>query len=110
RAGKSTPRGERVEVYEIVVGGAKPAPRTAKVKRHRLAVLPLANLGASSEDEAFADGLTEELISNRSRIAGLSVIARTSVMRYKGSSKGVADIGRELNVETVVEGSVRRLG
>ena len=101
---------EPVEVYEIVVGGAKPAPRTAQVKRHRLAVLPLANIGSSSEDEYFADGLTEELISNLSRIAGLSVIARTSVMRYKGGSKGVADIGRELNVETLVEGSVRRLG
>jgi class 3 adenylate cyclase/tetratricopeptide (TPR) repeat protein len=101
---------EPVEVYEIVVGGAKAAPRTAQLKRHRLAVLPLANIGSSSEDEYLADGLTEELISILSRIAGLSVIARTSVMRYKGASKGVADIGRELNVETVVEGSVRRLG
>jgi TolB-like protein/Tfp pilus assembly protein PilF len=98
-----------VEVYEIVVG-ARVAPRAAQAKRHRLAVLPLANIGSSSEDEYLADGLTEELISILSRIAGLSVIARTSVMRYKGGSKGVADIGRELNVETVVEGSVRRLG
>jgi adenylate cyclase len=101
---------EPVEVYEILVGGTKAAPRAARQKRHRLAVLPLANIGPSSEDEYLADGLTEELISNLSKIAGLSVIARTSVMRYKGGSKGVADIGRELNVETVVEGSVRRLG
>jgi adenylate cyclase len=101
---------EPVEVYEIVVGGAKAQPRTAQQKRHRLAVLPLANIGSSSDDEYLADGLTEELISVLSRIAGLSVIARTSVMRYKGSSKGIAAIGKELNVETFVEGSVRRMG
>lgn len=102
---------EPIDIYEIVVGGAKTAQRIAvPVKKHRLAVLPLANLSASSEEDYFADGLTEELISTLSRIAGLSVIARSSVMKYKGTSKGIADIGMELNVETLVEGSVRRTG
>ncbi len=101
---------EPVEVYEIVVGGTKVVPIAAQAKKHRLAVLPLANISSSSDDDYFADGLTEELISTLSKIAGLSVMARTSVMRYKGASKGVADIGRELNVESVVEGSVRRVG
>lgn len=104
---------EPVQVYEILVGGRRMAPRVTKPApptKHRLAVLPLASISASSEDDYFADGLTEELISTVSRIAGVSVIARTSVMRYKGASKGIADIGRELDVESVVEGSVRRLG
>ena len=101
---------EPVEVYEILVGGKRPAPTQAQQKKHRLAVLPLANIGQNPDDEYFAEGLTEELISTLSRIAGLSVIARTSMMRFKGTSKGIADIGRELNVETVVEGSVRRIG
>ena len=102
---------EPVEVYEILVGGARVAPRPVQQKKHRLAVLPFANIGSSpDEDEYFTDGLTEELISTLSRIPGLSVIARTSVMRLKGSPKSVAEIGRELNVEAVVEGSVRRTG
>ena len=101
---------EPIEVYEIVVDGARAVPTAAQHKKHRLAVLPLASIGASPEDEYFAEGLTEELISQLSRIAGLSVIARTSVMKYKGTPKGISDIGRELNVESVVEGSVRRVG
>ena len=101
---------EPVEVYEVVLEGDSAAPGAGATKKHRLAVLPLANISANSEDEYFTDGLTEELISKLSRIAGLSVIARTSTMKYKGTSKGVAEIGRELNVESVVEGSVRRMG
>jgi adenylate cyclase len=101
---------EPVEVYEILVGGKRAAAGPSQPKKHRLAVLPLANISSSPDEDYFADGLTEELISTLSRIAGLSVIARTSVMRFKGASEGVADIGRELNVETVVEGSVRRIG
>ncbi len=76
----------------------------------RLAVLPLDNISPNSEDEYFSDGMTEELISRLSRVKGLDVIARTSVMQYKGKTKNVKDIGRELNVDTVLEGSVRRAG
>ena len=54
--------------------------------------------------------MTEELISRLSRVAGIDVIARTSVMQYKGKSAGIADIGRELNVNTVLEGSIRKSG
>ncbi len=77
--------------------------------RH-LAVLPLSNISPDPHDEYFADGLTEELISTLSRIRDLSVIARTSVMPYKQQSKTVAQVGAELNVDSVLEGSVRKAG
>lgn len=78
--------------------------------KHRLAVLPLANMSADRADEYFADGMTEELISTVSCIPGLSVISRTSVMEYKGKGRKIAEVGDELNVGTVVEGSIRRAG
>ena len=84
------------------------APSVPKIPR--LAVLPLDNISPNTEDEYFSDGMTEELISRLSRVKGLDVIARTSVMQYKGKTKNIKDIGRELNVNTVLEGSVRRAG
>jgi eukaryotic-like serine/threonine-protein kinase len=74
----------------------------------RIAVLPLVNISPDPQDEYFADGMTEELISTLSKIRGLRVIARTSIMQYKRTSKSIADIGRELNVGTILEGSVRK--
>jgi len=76
----------------------------------RIAVLPLAHIGPDPDDVYFTDGMTEELISRISRVHELRVIAQTSVMPYKESSKGIAQIGRELRVGTVLEGSVRRAG
>ncbi len=76
----------------------------------RIAIIPFANISPDSQDEYFSDGMTEELISAASRIRGLGVIARTSVMRYKGTAKPVAEIGKELDVGTVLEGSVRKAG
>ncbi len=74
----------------------------------RLAVLPLVNLSANPEDEYFADGMTEELITVISRLPKLKVIARTSVVRYKGTQKGAAEIGHELRVGSLIEGTVRK--
>ncbi len=76
--------------------------------KNRIAVLPLTNISPDAKDEYFTDGLTEELISCLSKIGGLRVIARTSIMQYKGATKSVSEIGRELNVGTVLEGSVRK--
>src|SRR5580658_4598510 len=73
----------------------------------RLAVLPFTNMSADPQDEFFADGLTEEIITELSRIASLRVIARTSVMRYKAVPKSVREVGTDLRVHYVVEGSVR---
>ena len=78
--------------------------------KHRIAVLPFANMSPDPADEYFADGLTEELISKLSLVKGLRVIARTSVMFYKKKEKRVSEIGRELGVGSVVEGSVRKAG
>jgi len=79
-------------------------------KIESLAVLPLANLSADPEQEYFADGMTEALISEVGQIGALRVISRQSVMRYKGSNAPLTQIARELNVDAVVEGSVLRSG
>jgi TolB-like protein len=71
-----------------------------------LAVLPLENLSDDPSQDYFADGITEELITDLGQIGALRVISRTSVMTYKNVRKPMADIARELNVEAVVEGSV----
>lgn len=76
----------------------------------RLAVLPLARFLPEGTEDYFADGMTEELISVLSRIQGLEVIARTSVMAYRDTTKSVGEIARELHVGTLLEGSVRKVG
>jgi len=76
-----------------------------------IAVLPLENLSGSPEQEYFADGITEELISNLTQIGALKrVISRTSVMKYKGIRKTLPEIARELNVDVILEGSVQTSG
>jgi adenylate cyclase len=85
----------------------KEAPTTTFDKR-RIAVLPFTNISPDPKDEYFADGLTEELIAKLSTVSGLKVIARTSVMRFKGTAKSVGEIGKELRSGAVLEGSVRK--
>lgn len=85
-------------------------PRPVVIDRKSIAVLPFANLSESKEDEYFSDGITEDVITQLAKIADLKVISRTSVMQYKGVYKNVRSIGRELDVATVLEGSVRRAG
>lgn len=75
-----------------------------------LAVLPLDNLSHDPEQEYFADGMTDALITDLSKIGALRVISRTSAMRYKHINKSLPDIARELNVNGIVEGSVMRSG
>ncbi len=86
------------------------AEKLIPVDEHRIAILPMANISPNPEDEYFADGLTEELISSISNISELGVISRTSAMTYKGTSKKVKEIGKELDVGSVLEGSVRKAG
>ena len=101
---------EAVEIYRVrlpwnsgeVMSEASPIPR--------LAVLPLANISPDPKDEYFADGLTEELISVLSQIGGLRVISRTSASHFRGTGKTVKQIGSELRVGSVLEGSVRKSG
>jgi TolB-like protein/cytochrome c-type biogenesis protein CcmH/NrfG len=78
--------------------------------KRRIAVLPFANLSSNPEDGYFADGMTEELIDRLAQVKSLRVIARTSVMKYKGSQKGASEVGKELNIGALIEGSVRKAG
>ena len=82
----------------------------ARVRRtgRSIAVLPFANLDRELQTEILADGLTEELISTLAQIAGLGVVARTSVFYFKNKGADVREVGAKLGVDTVLEGSVRR--
>ena len=75
-----------------------------------IAVLPFENLSGVVEDDYFSDGITEEIITQLARFSDLMVIGRTSVMQYKGTTKRLKDIGAELGVSVLLEGSVRRAG
>src|SRR5688500_250707 len=79
-------------------------PRTA------VAVLPFANLSGDAENEYFSDGMTEDILTHLSRINGLRVTSRTSVLRFKNTTRSLTDIAHELRVGSVVEGSVRHVG
>ncbi len=78
--------------------------------RKSIAVLPFANLSGDKDNEYFADGVQEDVLTNLSRIRDLKVISRTSVMGYRGKNQNLREIARELGVGTLVEGSVRRAG
>src|SRR5579863_4420252 len=86
------------------------ANRQQAPRIHSLAVLPLRDLSPDSGQEYFADGITEELITNLAQTLPLRVISRTSVMRYKRTEKPISEIARELGVEAIVEGAVARSG
>ena len=75
-----------------------------------LAVLPMANLSGDQSQDYFADGMTDTLISGLAKVRALKVISRTSVVQYKGGQKNISEIGRELNVDALMEGSVQRVG
>lgn len=93
-----------------VQGGRGRLPERAKPNIQALAVLPFANLSGDPEQDYFADGMTEELITELGKITTPRVISRQSVMQYKGSTKSLQEIARELNVDAVLEGSVERSG
>jgi TolB-like protein/class 3 adenylate cyclase len=106
-----------VRAYAVVSKGAGGATRTGgetpdrhSVPRLSIVVLPFANLGGDPEQEYFVDGVTESLTTDLSRIAGSFVIARNTAFTFKGKAVGVKQIGRELNVRYVLEGSVQRGG
>jgi TolB-like protein len=87
-----------------------PRPALALLDKPSIAVLPFANLGGDPQQEYFADGMVEEIITALSRIGELFVIARNSTFTYKGRAVDVKQVGRELGVRYVLEGSVRKGG
>lgn len=86
------------------------APSLTLPDRPSIAVLPFANLGGDAEQDYFADGMVDDIITGLSRINWLFVIARNSTFTYKGRAVDVKQVGRELGVRYVLEGSVRRTG
>ena len=102
--------GEAMEVYKVVLPWEKQETPGQGLDKKRVAVLPFANMSPDPNDEYFADGMTEELITSLSGVKQFTVIARTSVMKYKGSQKGALDVGKELGVGSLLEGSVRKAG
>jgi len=104
---------EEVHVYRVLFGPATTKDHAGKAElplpaRPSIAVLPFTNLSGEAEYDVFADGLTEDLITDLSRNVGLFVIARHSSFAYKGKSVDVRLIARELGVRYIVEGSARR--
>jgi adenylate cyclase len=106
-----------IRVYSLEVGvaaSAKPAPAAAPHRsippRLSIVVLPFANIGGDPEQDHFVDGVTESLTTDLSRIRGSFVIGRNTAFTYKGRAVELKQIGRELNVRYVLEGSVQRGG
>ena len=83
---------------------------TSAKAKPSIAVLPFANMSGDPEQEYFADGITEDIITDLSKVSALSVIARNSVFTYKGKHADVQEVGRRFNVAYVLEGSVRKAG
>jgi serine/threonine-protein kinase len=97
-------------IYRARRGVEPPAAGTSAAEAVSIAVLPFENLSRNSEEAYLADGITEALITNLAKMPSLRVIARTSVMRYRQGGKSVREIGEELKVRRVVEGSVLHAG
>jgi len=98
------------------VSGAAPKPaarvngQAHKAATASIAILPFTNMSGDPEQEYFSDGISEDIITDLSKIAGLTVIARNSSFTYKGRAVDVRTVGRELGVASVLEGSIRRAG
>ena len=97
----------------IVVGyllARRSRPRPASPDSSSIAVLPFVNLSSDKENEYFSDGLTDDLIDALTKVQGLRVVARGSAFQFKGKNPDIRTVGRQLNVATVLEGSVQRSG
>jgi adenylate cyclase len=99
-----------IDLYRIVLPWTLPDSPPGNAASAGLAVLPFTNISPETKDEYIADGLTEELITVLSQLQDLRVISRTSVMLYKATPKSASQIGTELGVASLLEGSVRKAG
>ncbi len=107
-----------VRIYEVLTAFSKPVvpsvpadkPAVKRIADNSIAVLPFSNMSSDVEQEYFSDGLTEDIITQLSKIKSLKVISRTSVMQYKNNPKAIKEIGNELGVGVILEGSVQRYG
>ncbi|MGQ0547893.1 MAG: adenylate/guanylate cyclase domain-containing protein [Betaproteobacteria bacterium] len=100
-----------VRVYRVRADGrGAPAPAGAAAAKPSIVVLPFANMSGEAEQEFFADGLTEDILTELSRFPELFVISRNSSFKYKGQAVDVRKVAREIGVQYVLEGSVRKAG
>ena len=103
-----------VRVFRVVLDAVSSGRLRSRQRSERnkpsIAVLPFTNMSGDPEQEYFADGITEDIITDLSKVSGLSVIARNSVFTYKGKHADVQEVGRRFNVTTILEGSVRKAG
>jgi TolB-like protein len=103
---------EPIEVYKMQMpwAGESSTKEEVALPRDRIAILPFASFSLDPNDAFFADGVTDEIISAVAGISGLNVISRTSVVGYKGTTKKVEEIGRELKVGSILEGTFKKAG
>jgi adenylate cyclase len=103
---------EPLEVYKVVMPWFEKSATEAGIPltKNRIVVLPFRNMSPDPNDDYFAEGMTEELISTVSKIGELTVISRTSAMRYRNAAVPISQVAQELRVGSVVEGSVRKAG
>ena len=104
---------EPVRIYEIVMTNESIAPTENKMKttsQNSIAVLPFANMSSDPEQEFFSDGISEEIINMLAQVPGLKVAGRTSSFSFKGKNQDLRVIGEQLNVNHILEGSVRKSG
>jgi adenylate cyclase len=99
-----------IDIYRVELPWSRPETASNAPGPTGIAVIPFDNISPDPNDSYFADGLTEEIITVLSQLRGLRVIARTSMMRFKSTTKGIAEIAKELGVGSVLEGSVRKSG
>jgi adenylate cyclase len=97
-------------IAELAGGGGAVAATSAAPRKLSICVLPFANMSGDAEQEYFSDGISEDIITDLSKVSALSVIARNSAFAFKGKSVDVLQIARQLNVAYVLEGSVRKSG
>src|SRR5262249_11608923 len=102
---------EPVRIYRVAgTTHARVVASTAAIERPSVAVLPFVNMSGDPEQEYFSDGITEDIITDLSKISGLHVTARNSVFTYKGKPVDVQEVSQRFSVNTVLEGSVRKAG
>ena len=99
-----------IRVYDVRPDGTPAQQTLTKRDKPSIAVLPFQNLSGDPEQEYFADGIVEDIITSLSKVPHLFVIARNSTFTYKNKAVDVRQVARELNVQYVLEGSVRRSG
>jgi TolB-like protein/DNA-binding winged helix-turn-helix (wHTH) protein len=108
--GSDPPSAEQPPAFGATSGAKAPTSERREPPRLSIAVLPFANFGGDPEQDYFADGVTESLTTDLSRISGAFVIGRSTAFSYKGKAVDLKQIGRELNVRYILEGSLQRSG